>query len=213
MIDYDKIDLYLTGRLPEAERTQFEQEMLEKPELAHEVAMQRDLIRAIQKKGAKEYLQNIERNIQHKARRARIFKIYIPAIAVAACLFIGVFFQIRLEQTCRNIGYGIPLEIEYGRDGNTLDSIIGLIETGDFKTALSLVQQERESSAHSFDLNTDEGRYLKHQTDIYMADLDWYEAIIYLRSGRYLAAKRCLKRIVSEQGYYSSMASDILSRM
>lgn len=61
MTNNDRIDLYLTDRMSASERASFEREMTEDSALAQEVALQRELVRAIQSKGAKEYLQQVEK--------------------------------------------------------------------------------------------------------------------------------------------------------
>lgn len=212
MTNNDRIDLYLTDRLPASERASFEREMAEDPALAQEVALQRELVRAIQAKGAKEYLQQVEKNIQHREKRLRIFKIYAPAIAAAACLLVGIFFQTDLNRTCRTLGYGLELGIESSRGDDAPGRIVELIESGNFEDALTLIHQEREALPSVYP-DTEEGQYLKHQSDIYKADLDWYETTAYLRTGKYWKAKKWLKRIASEHGYYSSLASKILEQM
>ena len=191
MTNNDRIDLYLTDRMPASERASFEREMAEDSALAQEVALQRELVRAIQSKGAKEYLQQVEKNIQRREKRFRIFKIYAP---------------------CRALGYGLELEIESSRGGDALGRIVELIESENFEAALTLIHQEREALPSVYS-DTEEGQYLKHQDDIYKADLDWYETVVYLRAGKYWKAKKWLKRIASEQGYYSSQASMILDKM
>ena len=212
MTNNDRIDLYLTDRMPASERASFGREMAEDSALAQEVALQRELVRAIQSKGAKEYLQQVEKNIQRREKRFRIFKIYAPAIAAAACLLVGIFFQTDLNRTCRALGYGLELEIESSRGGDALGRIVELIESENFEAALTLIHQEREALPSVYS-DTEEGQYLKHQDDIYKADLDWYETVVYLRAGKYWKAKKWLKRIASEQGYYSSQASMILDKM
>lgn len=212
MTNNDRIDLYLTDRMSASERASFEREMTEDSALAQEVALQRELVRAIQSKGAKEYLQQVEKNIQRREKRFRIFKIYTPAIAAAACLLVGIFFQTDLNRTCRALGYGLELEIESSRGGDALSRIVELIESEDLEAALTLIHQERKTLPSVYS-DTEEGQYLKHQSDIYKADLDWYETVVYLRAGKYWKAKKWLKRIASEQGYYSSQASIILDKM
>lgn len=212
MTNNDRIDLYLTDRMSASERASFEREMAEDSALAQEVALQRELVRAIQSKGAKEYLQQVERNIQRRKKRFRIFKIYAPAIAAAACLLVGIFFQTNLNRTCRTLGYGLELEIELSRGDDTRGHIVELIESENFEAALTLIHQERKTLPSVYP-DTEEGQYLKHQDDIYRADLDWYETVVYLRAGKYWKAKKWLKRIASEQGYYSSQASMILDKM
>lgn len=212
MTNNDRIDLYLTDRMSVSERSVFEREMAADPALVEEVALQRELIRAIQAKGAKEYLQQVEKSIRHKGKRFRLLKIYAPAIAVAACLLVGIFFQTDLNQTCRELGYSLELEIEASRGDDALVRIVERIESEDLEAALSLIHQERKALPSVYP-DTEEGQYLKHQADIYMADLDWYETVVYLRKGNYWKAKKWLKRIASEQGYYSSPASKILDQM
>ena len=212
MTNNDRIDLYLTDRMSASERASFEREMAEDSALAQEVALQRELVRAIQSKGAKEYLQQVERNIQRRKKRFRIFKIYAPAIAAAACLLVGIFFQTNLNRTCRTLGYGLELEIELSRGDDTRGHIVELIESENFEAALTLIHQERKTLPSVYP-DTEEGQYLKHQDGIYKADLDWYETVVYLRAGKYWKAKKWLKRIASEQGYYSSQASMILDKM
>lgn len=212
MTNNDRIDLYLTDRMPASERASFEREMAEDSALAQEVALQRELVRAIQSKGVKEYLQQVEKNIQRRGKRFRQFKIYAPAIAAAACLLVGIFFQTDLNRTSREVGYSLELGIELSRGDDALGRIVERIESENFEAALTLIHQERKTLPSVYP-DTEEGQYLKHQDDIYKADLDWYETVVYLRAGKYWKAKKWLKRIASEQGYYSSQASMILDKM
>lgn len=213
MTNNDRIDLYLTDRMSVSERASFEQEMAEDSALAQEVALQRELVRAIQAKGAKEYLQQqVEKDIQHRKKRFRMFKIYAPTIVAAACLLVGIFFQTGMNRTCRALGYGLELEIESSRGDDALGRIVELIESENFEAAITLIHQEKEALPSVYS-DTEEGQYLKHQDDIYKADLDWYETAVYLRAGKYWKAKKWLRRIASEHGYYSSQASMILDKM
>lgn len=212
MTNSDRIDQYLAGQLSESERALFELEIANDSALAQEVALQRELIRAIQSKGAKEYLQRVEKNIQRREKIFRRVKIYAPAIATAACLLVGIFFQSNLNQTCRGLGYGIELEAEPSRGDDARSRIFELVESEDFEAALTLIHKEREVLPSIYP-DTEEGEYLKHQSDIYRADLDWYEAVVYLRAGKYWKSRKCLKHIVSREGYYSMPASKILDNM
>ena len=87
----ERIDNYVMGKMTADERLSFEQEIANDAELQAEVALHRDVVRAIRMKAAKEHLQNVERQIRAEERRRKVFKQLAPVIALAACLVVGVF--------------------------------------------------------------------------------------------------------------------------
>ena len=87
----ERIDNYVMGKMSAEERNSFEQEIANDAELQAEVALHRDVVRAIRMKAAKEHLQKVERQIRAEENRRMVFKRLAPVIALAACLVVGVF--------------------------------------------------------------------------------------------------------------------------
>ena len=87
----ERIDNYVMSKMSAEERNSFEQEIANDAELQAEVALHRDVVRAIRMKAAKEHLQKVERQIRAEENRRKVFTIRIAAVALAACLVVGVF--------------------------------------------------------------------------------------------------------------------------
>ena len=83
----ERIDNYVMGKMTADECLSFEQEMAADVALQKEVALHRDVVRAIRMKAAKEHLQKVERQIRTEERRRKVFTIRIAAAALAASVF------------------------------------------------------------------------------------------------------------------------------
>ncbi len=140
----ERIDKYVTGRMSEEERLLFEQELTSNPGLQEETALQRDIVRAIRMKAAKEHLQRLEHDIQARTRRRKIFRIVnVSSFAVAACLAIGLFVHVERVSDYKAVGNRIELATESVRgDENTPTVILEAIGRSDYEVALELIAQD-----------------------------------------------------------------------
>lgn len=209
MNSHDIIDKYIKGQLSEMEIATFEQEMREDSELAQQVELRQEIAQAIYQKGLKDLLKKTEAGIKAKALRNKIFKIYLPSLAVAASLIVGCFIYISTSR-CSTLGYSIELTQAQLRGGN--DKILTHIESKEFEAALALIEEFR-TAQYQFDTSTEEGRYEALQYTQTKEDLEWYEAVVYMRMGKFRKARHCLQEIVKNNGYYSDEAGKLSNEL
>ena len=221
----DRIDNYILGKMSDEERLAFEQEMSQDESLQEEVALQRDIVRAIRLKAAKEHLQAVEREIQAKERRRQVFIVKLSNVArlVAACLIIGViagssYYYVDTANTYRDCGLNIQSEILAERGGargeeKYSDKAITAMENGDYKLALDIIE-EGESIKFAFD---DPNSTLREQAllefKFEQEDLQWFKAVTYMRMGKWIKAKRLLKEIAASDSYYKTKAEKALMEL
>lgn len=221
----DRIDNYILGEMSNEERLAFEQEMSQDKNLQEEVALQRDIVRAIRLKAAKEHLQAVEREIQAKERRRQVFIVKLSNVArlVAACLIIGViagssYYYVDTANTYRDCGLNIQSEILAERGGargeeKYSDKAITAMENGDYKLALDIIE-EGESIKFAFD---DPNSTLREQAllefKFEQEDLQWFKAVTYMRMGKWIKAKRLLKEIAASDSYYKTKAEKALMEL
>lgn len=221
----DRIDNYILGEMSNEERLAFEQEMSQNKNLQEEVTLQRDIVRAIRLKAAKEHLQAVEREIQAKERRRQVFIVTLSNIAraVAACLIIGViagssYYYVDTVNTYRDCGLNIQSEILAERGGargeeKYSDRAITAMENGDYKLALDIIE-EGESIKFAFDdpnLTLREQALLEFKFE--QEDLQWFKVVTYMRMGKWIKAKRLLKEIATSDSYYKAKAQDVLKEL
>mgnify|MGYP003289764022 CR=1 FL=1 len=229
----DRIDNYILGEMSNEERLAFEQEMSQDKNLQEEVALQRDIVRAIRLKAAKEHLQAVEREIQAKEqremqakeRRRQVFIVKLSNVArlVAACLIIGViagssYYYVDTVNTYRDCGLNIQSEILAERGGargeeKCSDRAITAMANGDYKLALDIIE-EGESIKFAFD---DPNSTLREQAllefKFEQEDLQWFKAVTYMRMGKWVKAKRLLKEIAASDSYYKTKAEKALEEL
>ncbi|WP_148467970.1 hypothetical protein [Alistipes sp.] len=212
----ERIDKYVTGKMSEEERLLFERELAGNPGLQEEVSLQRDIVRAIRMKAAKEHLQRVEHGIQARTRRRKIFRIVInvSSFAAAACLAIGLFVHVERVSDYKAVGNRIELTAESVRGGEkTSTAILEAIGHNDYEVALELIAQEesREFSSqftHPDLIEQDRLEYAFEQES-----LQWYKAVVYMRMGKWIKARRVLKRIAASDSHYKSQAQSELEQL
>ena len=206
----ERIDNYVLGRMPEDDRRAFEQELNGNAELRDDVALHGDIVRAVRMKGLKAYLQQVERDIQQKEHRFRKRAIVVRFgfyAAIAACLAVGIFIDAEYSGQCRNVGRGIVLS-EFGvRGGSSIDIIYEKIQGNDFRAALSLIE-EAQSIQYSLS-NPDAIAQYRAEQQV----LEWYKAVTYMRMGKWIKARRVLKRIAASDSHYKTQAQSVLEQL
>ena len=136
-------------------------------------------------------------------------------MAAAACLACGIFFRVSDVRNCISAGCDISLSelVMASRGDSQADEIVLALDSGDFKSAKSLISAFRSSPVPDFDLSGESGQY---QHELYVAEcqlVDYLEAVLLMRQGSPSKARKALKAIVSGGGYYASAAEDALSRL
>ncbi len=212
----ERIDKYVTGKMTEEERLLFERELASNPDLQKEVSLQQDIVRAIRMKAAKEHLQRVEHDIQARTRRRKIFRIAInmSSFAAAACIAIGLFVHVDRVSNYKAVGNRIELTAESVRGGESASTaILEAIGRSDYEVALELIAQEesREFSSEFSHPNLIEQERMEYAFE--QESLQWYKAVTYMRMGKWIKARRVLKRIADSDGYYKTQAQSVLEQL
>jgi hypothetical protein len=214
----DIIDNYILGKMSDEERLAFEQEMSQDKSLQEEVALQRDIVRAIRLKAAKEHLQAVEREIQAKERRRKVFAIRLSSVAIAACLALGIFFYVDTANSYISYGLNIQHEIIVtkgaSRGGESYsEQAFDAINKKDFDKALAIIEEGEKLKFTFSDPNPalQEQALLEYKME--QGDLQWYKAVAYMSKGRWIKAKRSLKEIATSDSYYKAEAKKALEEL
>lgn len=192
----ERIDNYVMGKMTADERLSFEQEIANDAELQAEVALHRDVVRAIRMKAAKEHLQNVERQIRAEERRRKVFKQLAPVIALAACLVVGVFVDYDNRGDYKD--YAANIEITPSRAaGYEVNEVIYKIAENNYTEALATIEE-----AMVQDISVSE-----------RDELEWYKAVTYMRMGKWIKARKLLKQIAASDSAYSEDAQKALEEL
>lgn len=160
---------------------------------------------AVREKAAKAHLVELEKSI---VRRQRVLLRTI-SVAASLLLLICVGLDVKLSADIRTVGYAFnPVE---GQSGGS--EITALMENREIKTALAKISEAREmvKEEMSNPSSDDEDYMIQLQTD--SEELDFLEAVCYMRQGKYFKAKRHLKAIVADGGYFSYEAGKLLKAL
>ena len=192
----ERIDNYVMSKMSAEERNSFEQEIANDAELQAEVALHRDIVRAIRMKAAKEHLQKVERQIRAEERRRKVFKQLAPVIALAACLVVGVFVDYDNRGDYKD--YAANIEITPSRAaGYEVNEVIYKIAENNYTEALATIEE-----AMVQDISVSE-----------RDELEWYKAVTYMRMGKWIKARKLLKQIAASDSAYSEDAQKALEEL
>lgn len=192
----ERIDNYVMGKMSAEERNSFEQEIANDAELQAEVALHRDVVRAIRMKAAKEHLQKVERQIRAEENRRKVFKRLAPVITLAACLVVGVFVDYDNRGDYKD--YAANIEITPSRAaGYEVNEVIYKIAENNYTEALATIEE-----AMAQDISVSE-----------RDELEWYKAVTYMRMGKWIKARKLLKQIAASDSAYSEDAQKALEEL
>ena len=167
--------------------------------------VEEQIICAIREKGAKNHLANLEREIV--ARRKRNFM--YTAVAASLLLMLTVGFDMKLSHDVRSVGYAFnPVEGQSGgseitalmQDKNISEALIKISE------ARGLIDEQRRNPTY------EDAEYMA-QLEIDTQELDFLEAVCYMRQGKYFKARRYLRIIALNEGHFSSEAQKLLGEL
>ena len=160
---------------------------------------------AVREKGAKAHLAALEQSIMQRQR------VLVRTLSIAASfiLLIGVGVDLKLSNDVRAVGYAFnPVE---GQSGGS--EITALMERKEIKEALAKIDEARIIVGQEIaDPISDDPDYLT-QLEIDSQELDFLEAVCYMRQGKYFKAKKALKEIASSDGHYSNEAESLLKAL
>lgn len=192
----ERIDNYVMSKMSAEERNSYEQEIANDAELQAEVALHRDVVRAIRMKAAKEHLQKVERQIRAEENRRKVFTIRIAAVALAACLVVGVFVGYDNRDDYKD--YAANIEITPSRAaGYQVNEVIYKIAENNYTEALATIEEVMAQ-----DISVSE-----------RDELEWYKAVTYMRMGKWIKARKLLKQIAASDSIYREDAQKALEEL
>ena len=238
----ERIDNYLLGRMFAAERAAFERELANNAELKEEFECQKAIANAVQKVAMKDFLTQhaserqeesgnvIDLSTYFKQATGKIREFFSSGQRVAwtlasvAAMVVAIVGSVNYTSTLHNMqGNGMlayaELAAPVARDGNELDTMIeeayNLIGSGELDNAINSIEIAKatvlERLAQPVETEEDEYEHQVLQQKLY--DLEWYEAIVLMRQGKVLKAKKALKAISTSGSPYAEVAKDELKRI
>jgi hypothetical protein len=230
----EKIDRYILGKLPHDEVQAFEEEMRASEELREEVALQREIVTAVQLTAAdamllrlradhiaeqaeaeREAREAAERRAEAERRRRRAFTWGFATVALAACFVVGLFIHIDYRNSYIAYGNTIVLtELEVRGDEVLSNEIVEAIEAKHYERAHALIAQARQMTfdeARFADCTAEEVAYEREVFTQEQALVEWLEAVTLMREGRWLKARRQLKAIADSDSPYREEALRAMS--
>ena len=235
----DRIDEYIRGTMSISDRIIFEEELRQNAELRQEVEVQTIISDAVQAVHLKQLLQQIEVDmapdkdeypaavVSDEDRRRvvsispnvfwRHFLYWASAAAAVAIIFFSANSW-RQTQRFKGIGneYYAALVEPFARDGNEIDNLIAssyaLIGAGEFDAATADLNEARKKITDSLvmPIIDEESEYQHQILQEQLYDVEWYDAILLMKRGKYLKAKGILRSIASSDSPYADNAKTIL---
>lgn len=238
----EQIDNYVRNKMSQEERVAFEQELAKSSELQKEVALHRDIVRAIKLKAAKEHLRQLEiananRNTlasasipwsqsapsasrasamqpQQSSNLSKILR-WSSIVAVAACCAMGLFIHYDNRSNYMEYGQNINMAQYYSRgESSEVNMVIEAIQNSEYESALNIIEQcEKVAPSIDATLHPDLHEQLQSEYKMEQDDLQWYKAVVYMRAGKWYKAKRLLEQIANSDSYYKEMAREALDAL
>ena len=160
---------------------------------------------AIRERGAKSHLMNLEKEIQHRN------SLWVKTVSIAASFLIllTIGIDVKLSADIREVGYAFnPVE---GQSGGS--EITALMESKEIDKALTKIDEARLVVAEEIANPVSDDPDYMTQLQVDEQELDFLEAVCYMRQGKYIKAKRALRQIVQSAGHYSYEAEQLLSSL
>ena len=238
----ERIDNYLLGRMSEAERAVFEHDLETDADLKEEYECQKAIANAVQKVAMKDFLTQhaaerqeessnvVDLSTYFKRATGKIREFFSSGQRVAwtlasiAAMVVAIVGSVNYTSTLHTMqGNGMlayaELSAPVARNGNELDTMIenayDLIGSGEFDKATDAIEKAKATVSERLaqPVETEEDEY-KHQVlQLKLYDLEWYEAIVLMRQGKVIKAKKALKAISISDSPYADTARNYLVNM
>lgn len=236
----ERIDNYLLGRMSEAERAAFERDLETDAELKEEYECQKAIANAVQKVAMKDFLTRHAAERQEESSNVVDLSTYFKqatgkirdffssgqrvawTLASVAAMVVAIVGSVNYTSTLHTMqGNGMlayaELSAPVARDGNELDTMIedayDLIGEGDLDKATDAIEKAKAtvSAGLAQPVETEEDEYEHQVLQQKLYDLEWYEAIVLMRQGKVLKAKKVLNAISTSDSPYADAARDELN--
>lgn len=145
-------------------------------------------------------------------------------LASVAAMVVAIVGSVNYTSTLHSMqGNGMlayaELAAPVARDGNELDTMIedayNLIGTGELVKALDAIEKAKAKVMESIaqPVETEEDEYEHQVLQLKTYDLEWYEAIVLMKQGKVIKAKRALEAIASSSSPYADNARNELNNI
>lgn len=227
----ERIDRYLLRQMEPIERLEFEADLLNDPALKEEFEIQRTIFESVQRVGMRRSIQSIaeEHDSVSVFGRIKAFfsesqsrgRTFSYAFAVAACVSCVCIVSLRLNTAAnfRTIGaecyaeLSVPIARSSDEIADKIAEAYDLIGADELDSAQTLVDAANALLAYDnqqFE-SAEQAEYYEALRQGYQEDLEWYQAIIYMKEGKVGKAMKMLKSIAKNNGTYAEEATNILS--
>lgn len=235
----ERIDDYLLGRMSEAERAAFEHDLATDADLKEEYECQKAIANAVQKVAMKDFLTQhaaerkeerrnvIDLSSYFKQATGKIREFFSSGQRVAwtlasvAAMVVAIVGSVNYTSTLHTMqGSGMlayaELSAPVARDGNELDILIedahNLIGEGELNKAMDFIEKAKATVSERLaqPVDTEEDEYERQVLQQKLYDLEWYEAIVLMRQGKVLKAKKALNAISTSDSHYADAARNEL---
>ena len=231
----ERIDNYLLDRMSEAERAAFERDLATDAELKEEYECQKAVANAVQKVAMKDFLTQHAAERQAESNNVMDLSTYFKqatgkireffssgqrvawTLASAAAMVVAIVGSVNYISTLHTmqangmLAYS-ELAAPVARDGNELNSIMeeayNLIGAGELDQAIDAIADAKTKAqeALSEPIETEEDEYTHEVLQQKLYDLEWYEAIVLMRKGKLVQARKVLNAIASSDSPYADNA-------
>ena len=237
----ERIDNFLLGRMSEAEKAAFERDLETDAELKEEYECQKAIANAVQKVAMKDFLtqhaaerqeerSNVDLSTYFKQATGKIRDFFSSgqrvawALASVAALVVVIVGSVNYTSTLHTmqtngmLAYA-ELTAPVARDGNELDSIMedayDLIGEGELDKAMNAIERAKATVSEGLaqPVETEEDEYEHQVLHQKLYDLEWYEAIVLMRQGKVIKAKKALNAIANSNSPYADVARDGLNAL
>lgn len=216
----DKIDAYLAGTMPDAEKKEFERLLLDpetsledRNKLQDEMELQKEIIHAIRRRGFREMvakeLKKIEAEEAEKAHRRKKIAYWslggsgMMAIAAVMLMLLVIAPMARQMQDCSNMYIAQSMHSEnYRGDAEfepPLDHALQLMQADQWNEAETIINDVYQ---RPHDSSVDQQK--SHD------EAEWLKAIYLMHDGKAIRAKRLLEKIAKSNSPYSASAEAVL---
>ena len=238
----ERIDNYLLDRMSNEEKRLFEADLERNPELKEEFENQKQVANAVQKVAMRDFLEKHAEERQLAKRNAfelsEVFSRFsnwmkgyfssgqrvVWAFATVAAMVVAIVGGINYSSTVRSLENSgmlayAELAAPIARDGNQVDILIGKVyeQIGNegYDGALATIEEARGiiNTILENEAVTEEDIYEQTVLQLKLYDLEWYDAIILMREGKALKAKKLLKSIASSDSPYAESSLIELDRI
>lgn len=233
--DIELFDGYMDGTLSDTERTQFEERLQSDEAYRKAYELHSEVVLGIQRKELKAMLQEqeelvdnpieatpdvtdevtVERTSRGGLRRVKLF----VSLAAAACFFFGVFI-VHDAWKMSSLGgdYIAQLEQPVPRGSGVEESLTLIYEDlqqGNYTEAQDNIDKARDLIREEQSIaypTEEETEYHLQMLKLDSDELDWYQALLYVKTHKVFKAKRLLRQISKSDSWYQIKALEFIGQ-